>query len=104
MDPFCGCGTTIHAAQKLGREWIGIDITHLAINLIKNRLTDAFHLAPEIYGEPQDLESARALALQNRYQFQWWALSLIGGRPVGNEKKKGADKGIDGVLYNHSGD
>lgn len=103
LDPFCGCGTTIITAQKLKRRWIGIDITHLAINLIKMRLKDMFILEPKIdykvMGEPEDLTGAKELAVQNRYQFQWWALSLIeGARPYGN-KKKGTDKGIDGYVY-----
>ncbi len=102
LDPFCGCGTTITAAQKLNRKWIGIDITHLAINLIKWRLKNMFNLEPKkdynIIGEPEDLAGAKELASQNRYQFQWWALSLINARPYGN-KKKGADTGIDGLIY-----
>jgi site-specific DNA-methyltransferase (adenine-specific) len=86
------------AAQKLNRRWIGIDITHLAINLMKNRLKDSFPgIQFEVIGEPKDLSGAKALAHQDRYQFQWWALGLIGARPVG-EQKKGADKGIDGVI------
>jgi len=100
LDPFCGMGTTLHAAQKLERNWIGIDITHLAINLVKNRLFDAFGIMPEIVGEPNDIEGARQLALQDRYQFQLWALSFIGARPLNDEIKKGADRGIDGVIYN----
>ncbi len=102
LDPFCGCGTTITAAQKLNRKWIGIDITHLAVNLIKWRLKDMYGLDPKtdynVIGEPEDIAGARELASQNRYQFQWWALSLINARPFG-DKKKGADKGIDGTLY-----
>ena len=100
LDAFCGCGTTIDAAQKLGRRWIGIDITHLAIALIKNRLRDRYgpNLEYEVIGEPRDVPSARQLAQQDRYQFQWWALSLVPARPVG-DRKKGADQGIDGVLY-----
>lgn len=99
LDPFCGCGTTIAAAQKLGRRWLGIDITHLAINLIKVRLRDSFgaDMAYEVVGEPADLESAKALADADKYQFQYWALGLVGARPM--EQKKGADKGIDGRLY-----
>jgi adenine specific DNA methylase Mod len=101
LDPFCGCGTTIAASQKLKRRWIGIDITHLAINLIKVRLADTFGSkivkAYKVVGEPRDLESARALAAQEKYQFQYWALGLVGARPM--EEKKGADKGIDGRLY-----
>jgi hypothetical protein len=89
------------AAQKLNRKWLGIDITHLAINLMRNRLRDSFPgIKFEVIGEPKDLASAKALAGQKpdgRYQFQWWALGLIGARPLG-EKKKGADKGIDGVI------
>ena len=99
LDPFCGCGTAIAAAQKLGREWIGIDITHLAITLIKHRLRDAFgdSLTFEVIGEPVDQASAVMLAEQDPYQFQWWVLGLVGARPT--EQKKGADRGIDGRLY-----
>lgn len=100
LDPFCGCGTSIAAAQKLGRKWIGIDITHLAINLIKVRLADAFGKVDyKIIGEPEDLESAKALAEQDKYQFQYWALGLVNARPAQSDEKKGADKGIDGRLY-----
>jgi site-specific DNA-methyltransferase (adenine-specific) len=103
LDPFCGCGTAIATAQKLNRQWIGIDITHLAISLIKNRLKDAFgdgiEKTYEVTGEPTSLPGAAFLAQQDPYQFQWWALGLVGARPV--EQKKGADKGIDGRLYFH---
>jgi len=99
LDPFCGCGTTIHAAQKLGRAWIGIDVTHLAISLIERRLKDAFPgVAFEVHGTPKDLESAIDLARRDKYQFQWWAVSLVDARPYGG-KKKGADGGIDGILF-----
>ena len=126
LDPFCGCGTTIAAAQALGRPWIGIDITHLAITLIKQRLKDSFGIeqfvrttasgkgetakvgeaAAEygeatkrpfyVVGEPTSAPDAAALAASDAYQFQWWALGLVGARPV--EQKKGADKGIDGRI------
>jgi hypothetical protein len=99
LDPFCGCGTAIHAAQKLKREWMGIDITHLAISLIEKRLKDAFPgIRYEVHGTPKDLEGARALAAQDKYQFQWWAVSLVNAVPFGG-KKKGADTGIDGLIY-----
>ena len=99
LDPFCGCGTTIHAAQRLRREWIGIDITHLAISLIEKRLKDAFPgIKYEVHGTPKDLEGARALAAQDKYQFQWWAVSLVNAVPFA-AKKKGADSGIDGLIY-----
>jgi DNA methylase len=99
LDPFCGCGTAVHAAQKLGRQWIGIDITHLAISLIEKRLTDAFPGIPfEVHGTPKDLASARDLASRDKYQFQWWAVSLVGAVPYGG-KKKGADTGIDGIVW-----
>jgi site-specific DNA-methyltransferase (adenine-specific) len=99
LDPFCGCGTAIAAAQKLDRRWIGIDVTHLAINLIKVRLADAFgKVNYKVVGEPEDLESARALAAQDKFQFQSWALGLVGARPPG-DVKKGADQGIDSRLY-----
>lgn len=103
LDPFCGCGTAVVVAHRLKRHWIGIDITHLAINLIRHRLRDAF--GPEIekefevIGEPVDLSGARTLAEKDPYQFQFWALGLVGARPV--EEKKGADKGIDGRIYFH---
>jgi site-specific DNA-methyltransferase (adenine-specific) len=100
LDPFCGCGTAVAVAERLGRRWVGIDITHLAINLMKHRLHDAFgaELAPyEVIGEPTDLAGARALAEEDRYKFQWWALSLVRARPA-QDRKKGADSGIDGML------
>jgi site-specific DNA-methyltransferase (adenine-specific) len=111
LDPFCGCGTTIAAAQQLGRAWIGIDITHLSIALQKNRLKEMYELTPgkdyDVIGEPDDVAAARQLAQDNRHQFEWWALSLIGARPVqegsGSTQarrtgKKGSDKGVDGVI------
>jgi len=98
LDPFCGCGTAVHAAQKLGRRWIGIDITYLAINLIERRMTDAFPgLTVEVEGAPKDLASARDLAHRDKWQFQWWAVTKLNAQPVAG-KKKGADKGIDGVI------
>ncbi len=102
LDPFCGCGTAVAAAQKLNRRWIGIDVTHLAIGLIKTRLQDAF--GPEVrqtydvIGEPTDLASARVLAEENRFQFQAWALGLVGARTA-HSSKKGSDRGIDGKLF-----
>jgi site-specific DNA-methyltransferase (adenine-specific) len=98
LDPFSGCGTTVLAAQKLKRRWIGIDVTHLAITLMKTRLLDAFGTGVQfkVIGEPTSLPDAAALAESDPYQFQWWALGLVGARPV--EQKKGADKGIDGKI------
>jgi site-specific DNA-methyltransferase (adenine-specific) len=105
LDPFCGCGTTIAVAEKLGRKWIGIDITHLAITLMKKRLEDMFNEKTTdklrsyiVIGEPTSLSDAKALAEQDKYQFEWWALGKVDARPA-QEKKKGADKGIDGYLY-----
>lgn len=99
LDPFCGCGTAVHAAQKLGRCWIGIDITHLAISLIEKRLRDAFPgIDFVVEGTPKDLDGARDLALRDKYQFQWWACSLVNAQPY-QGKKKGADTGIDGLIY-----
>jgi site-specific DNA-methyltransferase (adenine-specific) len=113
LDPFCGCGTAICAAQQLGRRWVGIDITHLSIALQKYRLKDMFKLDEKkdyaVKGEPEDLPGARQLALDDRYQFQWWALSLVKAKPLGasplpsrggvREGKKGADQGVDGAIY-----
>ena len=104
LDPFCGCGTAVAAAHKLGRRWVGIDITHLAITLQKYRLQSMFPgIAFDVIGEPQDIGAARQLAKDDRYQFQWWALSLIRAKPLGGQEgtragKKGRDKGIDGVI------
>lgn len=95
LDPFCGCGTTIHSAQKLGREWIGIDITHLAIGLIEYRLFDAFGIQPNVVGAPADWEGAKNLFERDPFQFEAWAVTrLLGIKP--NERKSG-DKGVDGV-------
>ena len=100
LDPFCGCGTAVAAAERLNRRWIGIDITHLAITLIRHRLQDTFgdDLRPyEVVGEPKDLQSAETLAQHDRYQFEWWALGLVDARPA-RDRKKGADAGIDGYI------
>ncbi len=102
LDPFCGCGTAVAVAQKLGRQWLGIDVTHLAVALMKNRLKTAFDLEPgrdyAVVGEPQDAGSARALWEQDPYQFQFWAVSLLEAQPL-SEQRRGADRGIDGALY-----
>lgn len=97
LDPFCGCGTTVAVAQRLGRRWVGIDITYLAISLIKSRLSGVGAADYSVLGEPATAEDAAQLAAEDPYQFQWWALGLVGARPA--EGKKGADHGIDGRLY-----
>jgi site-specific DNA-methyltransferase (adenine-specific) len=99
LDPFCGCGTAVHAAEKLGRRWAGIDITNLAISLIEKRLSDAFSdVSFTVHGTPKDMDGARALSEADKYQFQWWAVSLVGAVPCGG-KKKGADGGVDGLIF-----
>jgi hypothetical protein len=106
LDPFCGCGTTIASAQKLGRAWIGIDVTNLAIGLIRHRLRDTYgddiEKTYQVVGEPVSVADAEALAESDPYQFQWWTLGLVGARPA--DEKKGADQGIDGRIYFHEGD
>lgn len=101
LDPFCGCGTTIAVAQRLRLNWIGIDITHLAVALIKSRLKDAFgdDVSYRVIGEPVSLPDAETLAKEDPYQFQFWALGLVGARP--SQEKKGADRGVDGRRYFH---
>lgn len=102
LDPFCGCGTTIAVAQRLKRRWIGIDVTHLAINLVRYRLADAFgasELNVQVIGEPETLPDAEQLAGEDPFGFQSWILSLVDARVV--QGKKGADRGIDGRLYFH---
>ena len=102
LDPFCGCGTAVAAAQKLNRQWLGIDVTHLAVALMKSRLKTAFNLDPgadyTVVGEPRDVGSARALWEQDPYQFQFWAVSLLEAQPQA-EQRRGADRGIDGIIY-----
>lgn len=99
LDPFCGCGTAVHAAQSLKRRWIGIDITHLAIGLIERRLKDAFAgIEFDVVGTPRDLAAASELALRDKHQFQLWACGLVNAQPY-QGGRKGADRGIDGLLY-----
>ncbi len=99
LDQFCGCGTAIHAAKKLNRHWIGIDITHLAITLIEKRLNDSFpKIEYEVFGTPKTIGGAKDLAKRDKYQFQWWASSLVNAQPY-QGKKKGADSGIDGLIF-----
>lgn len=107
LDPFCGCGTAVAAAHKLDRQWIGIDVTHLSVSLMQYRLGDMFDLTKgedyEVIGEPETVGGARMLAEDDRFQFQFWALSLIQARPLGGQVgsrkgHKGADRGIDGLI------
>ena len=102
LDPFCGCGTTIEAAQKLGRSWLGIDVTPFAVSLIKSRLSTFEGVSYRVIGEPVDVAGAEQLALDNRHHFQAWALGLVYARPI--EVKIGADKGVDGRINFHEGD
>jgi site-specific DNA-methyltransferase (adenine-specific) len=101
LDPFCGCGTTVHAAQKLGRKWIGIDVTHLAISLIERRLRDAFgkDVQFETIGVPKDISAARDLAARDKHEFEKWAITLIPDAQPFRGGRKGADTGIDGIVY-----
>jgi len=102
LDPFCGCGTAVVAAHRLGRQWIGIDVTYLAVDLMKNRLLTAFPADfPQgipVDGEPADEAAALALAERDKYQFQFWAVAKLGGTSRSGENRKGADRGVDGVL------
>jgi site-specific DNA-methyltransferase (adenine-specific) len=99
LDPFCGCGTAIHAAQKLKRRWIGVDVTHLAITLVERRLNAAFPgIQYEVHGVPKDLSGARDLALRDKHEFQKWITATVGAQPY-KSGKKGMDRGIDGYLH-----
>ncbi len=99
LDPFCGCGTTIDAAIKLGRQWIGMDITYIAVGLIQARLKDTYGEGIKdtykVEGIPRDLPGAQALFNQSPFDFERWAVTLADGTP--NEKQVG-DRGIDGVI------
>jgi DNA modification methylase len=99
LDPFCGCGTTIDAAIKLDRQWLGIDITYIAVGLIQARLKDTYgeSIAStyKVEGIPRDLRGAQALFNSSPFDFERWAVTLADGTP--NEKQVG-DRGIDGVI------
>lgn len=98
LDPFCGCGTTVDAAQKMGRKWIGIDVTYISIDLIVKRLQhtygDAISSTFKVTGIPHDVAAARAMFSDSAFEFERWAVTLVGAQP--NQKQVG-DKGIDGV-------
>ncbi len=99
LDPFCGCGTAVYAAQKLGRNWVGIDVTHLAVGLIAKRMTDAFPgISFEVKGRPQSLTAALNLASRDKHQFELWALSVVDAVPW-KGGRTGADGGIDGIIW-----
>ena len=104
LDPFCGCGTTVAVAEKLNRKWVGIDITMLAINLIKHRLRKQFNLGIKqinIDGLPKDIKGARELFKKDPFEFEYWALDLVNAIPAQSKTKenmRGADKGVDGVI------
>ncbi|MGX9120959.1 site-specific DNA-methyltransferase [Mesorhizobium sp. BHbsci] len=100
LDPFCGCGTTIEAAQRLGRKWIGIDVAFHAIRVIEARVERAFRGTAKyaLHGIPSSYEEAVRLAETDRYQFQWWANYLFNPHAV-REIKRGADQGIDGEIF-----
>lgn len=100
LDPFCGCGTALDAAQKLGRQWIGIDVTHLAVREIEKRLQRRYPgIQFDVIGTPKDLASAQMLAERNKHQFELWAISVVDAQPSKRDGKKGADGGIDGIIY-----
>ena len=102
LDPFCGCGTAVVAAHRLGRKWIGIDITYLAVDLMQNRLKTTFpgdfKKGVQIDGEPADEAAALALAEKDKYQFQFWSVANLAGTSRGGQNKNGADQGVDGVI------
>ena len=104
LDPFCGCGTTVSVAERLNRNWVGIDITMLAVNLIRHRLAKQFEIKSiEVFvdGRPKDVSAARALFQKDPFEFEYWALDLVNAIPAQSKtegKMRGADKGVDGVI------
>jgi site-specific DNA-methyltransferase (adenine-specific) len=104
LDPFCGCGTTVAAAQVMERQWIGIDVTHYAVTLIERRLlaTNAPKGSFQVLGRPTDLAGAHDLARRDKHQFQWWAAWRLGARWY-HEEKRGPDRGIDGRMMFKNG-
>ena len=106
LDAYCGCGTTVAVCQKLDRQWIGIDITYQSISLILKRLEDSFPgvlKTIKLHGIPKDIESAKALANKTddrtRKEFEKWAILTYTNNKAVINAKKGADKGIDGIVY-----
>ncbi len=103
LDPFCGCGTTVEAAERLGRQWIGIDVTHYAVTLIEARLHAKYPKTKyHVHGRPTDLAGARDLARRDKHQFQWWASWRLGAQTY-QESARGADRGIDGNIFFKNG-
>ena len=104
LDPFCGCGTTVSVAERLKRNWVGIDITTLAINLIRHRLAKQYaNKGVQVFvdGLPRDISGAKALFKKDPFEFEYWALDLVSAMPAQSKSKEnmhGADKGIDGVI------
>lgn len=99
LDPFCGCGTTVAAAQAAGRRWIGIDVAYHAIKVIEDRLASMpGAVSYELGGIPRDFDSAVRLAQKDKFQFQWWANYLVGVQAL-KEVRKGPDRGIDGSMF-----
>jgi site-specific DNA-methyltransferase (adenine-specific) len=99
LDPFCGCGTTVAVAERLKRKWVGVDVSMLAVNVIHKRLKDHYRgIRVNVDGIPMDFEGAYKLAQNDKYAFQDWAISLIGANPPSGQSKKGADRGIDGLI------
>lgn len=101
LDPFCGCGTSIEAAESLDRKWIGIDVTHYAVTLIEKRLAKHSKATFSVHGRPTDMAGARDLARRDKHQFQWWAAWVLGAQTY--ESKRGADRGIDANIYFSNG-
>jgi len=109
LDCYCGCGTTVDAAEELKRKWIGVDITYNSISLIEYRLMNTYNndVNYKLFGIPRDIESAKALAERSdstRKEFEKWAiLTFTKNRAMINEKK-GGDGGIDGRARIHDKD
>jgi site-specific DNA-methyltransferase (adenine-specific) len=98
LDPFCGCGTTVVSAEKQDRKWIGIDVTHIAVSLVRRRLNDSFDDPDfETIGEPESVQGAKELAEEDRMEFERWAVDFIGAESRKGEG--GGDQGIDGLIY-----
>ena len=103
LDPFCGCGTTVHAAESLKRRWVGIDIAQFSAGLIRNRLADNFHHLGKtdisIVGTPLTVDQARELARDKPFEFEKWVCGEVGARGLHhNPGQRGRDGGVDGVI------
>ena len=103
LDPFCGCGTTVHAAETLGRKWLGIDSSRFSAGLVRDRILHNFRYLSaddvDLRGTPDSIAEARKLARENPVEFEKWVCGYLGAEGMFREPgERDEDGGVDGVL------